>query len=241
MEKEETNRQEIIIESTDKIDKHELESIPTEIPSKKETPKKHFVIKPKRQTYQKPIPKIRIPQKPVVPTTIPEKIKTKSRRRKIPFPVLLIGYLQVLFNTSISCILIYFVLKFIRIMQRDISIKMNEKLAEIKSEIEICKRLYSENKCMPDQRVPAMENQCLAWERKMNSDPTAVRLSNIFAETLGGILNSFFEPISYKSLIFVALGLIFFILISNYTFGYAKKSGENFYMLDTNKLTVSKK
>ncbi|OIR56579.1 MAG: nuclear envelope protein Brr6/Brl1 [Amphiamblys sp. WSBS2006] len=145
------------------------------------------------------------------------------RSKAPPLPLLLIGYLQLFFNCFVTCLVVYFIFRFVRIIQRDVFLKINERLDEIRREGALCRRLYIENKCMPGQRVPAMEKACLEWESKMNRDPSSVRISRVFAETLAEILNGFFEPISYKTLVSFLLGVFVVVVASNYAFGYAKK------------------
>jgi hypothetical protein len=46
-----------------------------------------------------------------------------------------------------------------------------------------------------------MEKACLAWEKCMNRDPTVVGRARVSAETFAEIVNSFIEPISYKTMV----------------------------------------
>jgi len=65
----------------------------------------------------------------------------------------------------------------------------------------VCSKEYLENRCAPGTRVPAMEKACLAWEKCMNRDPTVVGRARVSAETFAEIINSFIEPISYKTMV----------------------------------------
>lgn len=73
---------------------------------------------------------------------------------------------------------------------------------EIVQEMAVCSKEYLENRCAPGTRVPAMEKACLAWEKCMNRDPTVVGRAKVSAETFAEIINSFIEPISYKTMVF---------------------------------------
>jgi hypothetical protein len=66
----------------------------------------------------------------------------------------------------------------------------------------VCSKEYLENRCAPNTRVPAMEKACVAWEKCMNRDPTVVGRARVSAETFAEIINSFIEPISYKTMVF---------------------------------------
>lgn len=65
----------------------------------------------------------------------------------------------------------------------------------------MCSKEYLENRCAPNTRVPAMEKACVAWEKCMNRDPTVVGRARVSAETFAEIINSFIEPISYKTMV----------------------------------------
>jgi hypothetical protein len=49
--------------------------------------------------------------------------------------------------------------------------------------------------------VPAMVRQCGVWQTCMHRDPTNLERSKIFAQTLADVVNSFVEPISWKTLV----------------------------------------
>ena len=72
---------------------------------------------------------------------------------------------------------------------------------EILQEMAVCSKEYLENRCAPNTRVPAMEKACLAWEKCMNRDPNVVGRARVSAETFAEIINSFIEPISYKTMV----------------------------------------
>lgn len=84
-------------------------------------------------------------------------------------------------------------------------------LLEILQEMAICSKEYLENRCAPNTRVPAMEKACSAWEKCMNRDPTVVGRARVSAETFAEIINSFIEPISYKTMV-VPLKIIIILL-----------------------------
>ena len=65
----------------------------------------------------------------------------------------------------------------------------------------VCSKEYLENRCAPSTRVPAMEKACMAWEKCMNRDPSVVGRARVSAETFAEIINSFIEPISYKTMV----------------------------------------
>jgi hypothetical protein len=71
-------------------------------------------------------------------------------------------------------------------------------------------------------------------------DPFVVARAKISAHTLAEIFNSFVEPISYKTMIFVCLLLITIIVGSNIGFGIGRRALSNGNQGE-NKLVVYKK
>jgi len=122
---------------------------------------------------------------------------------------------------------LYLGVGFIRTIQRDVDLKVeeysagdlfsefSELMVEILQEMAVCSKEYLENRCAPNTRVPAMEKACLAWEKCMNRDPTVVGRARVSAETFAEIVNSFIEPISYKTM--VSSQYDFYWLIQRYS------------------------
>lgn len=74
-------------------------------------------------------------------------------------------------------------------------------LTEILQEIATCTSLYLTNHCEPDRRIPHMAQACTGWEHCMNRDPTVVGRAKVGAETFAGVVNSFVDPISWKTMV----------------------------------------
>lgn len=144
-----------------------------------------------------------------------------DRHRDLPY--IASGYLQLGFNLFLISIILYFLVSFITTIQADVNKKVEEYSAEILSEISVCSKDYLENRCSPDQRVPAMQMACQAWERCMERDPAKVGRARVSAETFAEIVNSLIEPISYKTMVF-CLALIFgSLFVSNFAFGLLRQ------------------
>lgn len=58
----------------------------------------------------------------------------------------------------------------------------------------------------------------------MQQDPMVVARAKISAHTIAEILNSFIEPISYKTMIFFALIILTVVVGSNIGFGIGKRA-----------------
>ena len=74
-------------------------------------------------------------------------------------------------------------------------------LIESLQEIALCTNSYSSNNC--GKPLPALIQQCLEWESCMARDPSVVGRAKVGAEMLAEVINSFVEPISWKTLVSV--------------------------------------
>lgn len=92
------------------------------------------------------------------------------------------------------------------------------------SEIALCSRQYHENRCHPDQRVPAMEKVCMEWETCMSRDPSTTSRARLHAETIAEILNGFFGAISTKTYVFMIGGTVLVLVLFNAAFYFGRNS-----------------
>lgn len=116
-------------------------------------------------------------------------------------PVIASHYIQVFFNLCLILLILYALFCFYLTIRRDVNQKVREYSEAILAEMSMCSREYTDNRCAPDMRVPAMEIRCNAWEKCMNRDPSQVGRARVSAETFAEIINSFIEPISYKTMV----------------------------------------
>ncbi|KAK9454512.1 Di-sulfide bridge nucleocytoplasmic transport domain-containing protein [Dipodascopsis uninucleata] len=136
----------------------------------------------------------------------PSTLTLLSRHENLPF--VFASYLQLFFNMFLVFIILYLIVSFVLTIRSDIANKVEEYTSEVISEMAQCSREYLANRCMPDTRVPMMAQACEELERCMNKDPYAGGRARVSAETVAEIINSFIEPISYKTMLFILL-LIF--------------------------------
>ncbi|RPA97133.1 hypothetical protein L873DRAFT_1771818 [Choiromyces venosus 120613-1] len=142
-------------------------------------------------------------------------------------PIIASQYLQLFFNLSMILLLMYAVFCFYLTVRRDVDQKVEEYSAEIVQEMSQCAKEYVENRCDPNMRVPAMEIRCTAWERCMNRDPSQIGRARVSAETFAEIINSFIEPISYKTMLFCTILFFGGLAVSNMAFGYFRAKAIN--------------
>ncbi|KAI9488405.1 Di-sulfide bridge nucleocytoplasmic transport domain-containing protein [Zychaea mexicana] len=130
----------------------------------------------------------------------------------------MINWLQFIFNTSLTVLILYILFMVLWTLRHDFRIKTEEYTAAILDEIALCNRNYGINHCDPSTRVPAMEEKCNFWEACKNRDPLLITRSKVSAEMAAEILNSFVEPISYKTLFFLTVLVIGSLVVSNTAF-----------------------
>ncbi|KAG8844317.1 hypothetical protein FRB91_002681 [Serendipita sp. 411] len=144
---------------------------------------------------------------------------TPVSRSEVPY--MLLGYVQFLFNLSLVLVFLYIIIHCIITIQRDVEHSMASYRTELAEQIATCAQLYEINKCFPiSQRVPALAKQCGDWESCMQKDPSGVGRARVVAETIGEVINSFVEPISWKTLIFGLISLGFVITFINTLFSF---------------------
>ena len=110
------------------------------------------------------------------------------------------SFVQVGFNAALAILGIYVLVIFFLTVQRDVEYRVAEYSMDIVQDIAQCNLLHKTNLCAQGL-VPAMAAQCAAWETCMNRDPTKVGRAKVSMEVIGEVVNSFVEPISWKTLV----------------------------------------
>lgn len=116
-------------------------------------------------------------------------------------PYVLSHYPQILLNYFMFGIVVWLMFIFISSIRLDLAHAQEEAMSEVLHEINKCAMDYTQNKCAPNTRLPAMESVCYAWEVCMNRDPKSVSKSKLTAHAMGQAINSFIEPIGWKALV----------------------------------------
>ncbi|KAK6543323.1 hypothetical protein TWF694_000076 [Orbilia ellipsospora] len=149
--------------------------------------------------------------------TVPGRTWAETHR---DIPQVLSQYLQLIVNILIAALGMYVVYLVVKTIQRDVEKKQQEYIAEAQLHIGQCQSQWVANRCNPETRVPAMEDNCLKWRICADSDPYAIGRSKVSAETFAEIINGFVEPISYKSMAFCFVLVFGCIFVSNFAFGF---------------------
>ncbi|ODV92046.1 hypothetical protein CANCADRAFT_18618, partial [Tortispora caseinolytica NRRL Y-17796] len=135
-------------------------------------------------------------------------------------PFVFSAYLQLIFNLILSSLFVYLIATFVLTIKSDVDAKVDEYSAKILEEIAQCTNKYLVNRCAPGTRVEALEAQCEYWEKCMKRDPAVVGRARVGAETFAEIINSFIEPITYKTMFFFLIMVFGSLFVSNAAFGF---------------------
>ncbi|KAF8760919.1 ATPase GET3 [Rhizoctonia solani] len=131
-------------------------------------------------------------------------------------PHILLGYVRVIFNTSLILGFLYILVIIIVTVRRDIEDNISVYMGENAAQITQCTSQFTLNKCeKEDERVPHMKQFCDEWARCMKRDASIVGRTRIAAETLAEVVNGFVEPITWKTLGFSVSTLAFLVLFIN--------------------------
>lgn len=161
--------------------------------------------------------------------------------KHVALPLVITGYVQAAFNVAVLLSILYGLYWFSCAIQQDVELKTEMYKRDVLSEIQTCAREYEANRCDPRERVPALQKGCEAWKNCMQRDPQVVARAKISAHTIAEILNSFIEPISYKTMLFFCLVLITVIVGSNVGFGIGRKSLQSLHQGGSELVVYEKK
>lgn len=122
-------------------------------------------------------------------------------------------YLQLAFNCLLWGFVGYSIYYVGYIFRLDVEGRRQAHRTNMAIEIASCLKNYVTNKCMPDQRAPALEEECIRWEKCLNIDPdTHIGTLKLVAETVLDIVSVFFVPL--QNLSYIAYGTIFSALLA---------------------------
>ncbi|SCV03396.1 LAME_0H10088g1_1 [Lachancea meyersii CBS 8951] len=137
---------------------------------------------------------------------------------------LLTSYLQIFLNALTALVLFSFALIFMRSIKADLRSAWEVAKLELDHESIQCRIEYDLNHCDRSTRVEALESQCENWGKCMarNNDLFFRARTTISAKLIGDVINSFVEPLGWKTLCVVLSGLAIWCFSSNFLLGFAR-------------------
>lgn len=133
------------------------------------------------------------------------------------------SYLQLFLNGITAAAVFSVLTAFFKTLKTDIQSSWEHRRLELAYESSRCKIQYLTNKCNLEGR-PALQEQCQAWELCMNRDNDIFfrARSTLTAKLFGEIVNSFIEPIGWKALLVILMGVVVWCFCSNFLLGFAR-------------------
>ncbi|KAH9844835.1 Di-sulfide bridge nucleocytoplasmic transport domain [Teratosphaeria destructans] len=133
-------------------------------------------------------------------------------------PHILSWYAQLAFNVFILFAIAYVGYCFYAAIQGDIDKKAHEAMADIMVEMAACAKQYTDNRCEPDTRVPAMATVCDNWSKCMNRDPNKIGRAKVGGMVWAEIYTAFVEGISIKAMVFTFILVAGAFFAANFSF-----------------------
>ncbi|KAI5190514.1 hypothetical protein NECID01_1020 [Nematocida sp. AWRm77] len=150
--------------------------------------------------------------------------KEKEKEKDIPLTEKLIkanyilsAYLSLILNMFLIFLFIALVIKFILSVKSDITVKTTNILEGNRFQIEECRRQYVLNKCHPDERVPALEEQCKSWEKCMAKDPFREEITKVVFRVASDAIEEFLNGVSFRTVAITtgAIAILLKIVLSS--------------------------
>lgn len=114
--------------------------------------------------------------------------------------MVVLTYLQVLFNIIVSCIVLWSIITFIKVILTDLDKHIDKKSYELMGEMLLCSKEYMKNDCHSSSLPPAIEKFCDEWKMCMDQDVSNISKSKETAVILAQILNNFFDNLTDRTI-----------------------------------------
>jgi len=146
-------------------------------------------------------------------------------------PNILSFYVQLLMNFFLVGLLMYICYAFWSVLKGDVDKALQKAISQAVNDMAICANNFVTNGCGKSHRAPALSVVCDEWDACMNADPKMVGKAQVGARTFAEIFNSFVEPISTKSMVFIVIIVVVAFSVNNMAFGnFRAKDHHNIHM-----------
>lgn len=136
----------------------------------------------------------------------------------------LMSYLQLFLNAITTVVIFSFILSFIIALQKDLKSTWEQRKHELQYESNICQEQYITNRCNQTPGLPALGEQCAIWKQCMNRNNEIFfrARSTLGAKLFGDIINSFIDPLNWKTLFVIFCGVVTWCFSSNFLLGFVR-------------------
>ncbi|CCK68912.1 Brl1p KNAG_0B04770 [Huiozyma naganishii CBS 8797] len=130
-------------------------------------------------------------------------------------------YFQWTFNTlTVSAGIVYI----LRLVRKDMHALWATHKRALQEEIALCQLQYDTNQCATNGALPAMAAKCREWGVCSQNDVDKffhMRLA-LSLRLLGTLINELIQPLGWKPILVIALGILLWVFSSNFLFGFAR-------------------
>ncbi|KAF7703810.1 hypothetical protein CDIK_0165 [Cucumispora dikerogammari] len=119
-------------------------------------------------------------------------------------------FLHFLFNFIIIISFAFLLASFFYIIREEFRVKVYKEKQKLQMIREEAAYNYRINRC--DIEIPFMKNQCLAWKRASENDE--IQVGKLFVDSIGEMVDTFIQRISWKAFILLAIIGVIYIFIN---------------------------
>lgn len=141
----------------------------------------------------------------------------------------LLPYVQLAMNMVFVSIFFYLCYSILKVIQKDVDMKLEIEVLKHVRKIEQCKRNYEINECNPEMRVRALDSLCEEWLHCIHMEGMqgidskfSLRRGVLWAETFGEVINAFVGSIHIRTWFIIIFTIISCMFIANLSFGWLK-------------------
>ncbi|CAB52167.1 Nucleus export protein brr6 [Schizosaccharomyces pombe] len=143
-------------------------------------------------------------------------------------PIVVSGYLQLMFNACVASIFLYFLFKIVFGIQNDVRNRVEYHKILQEEQAADCQREYLSINC--DSPGPAIFEVCQKLKQCKMESSNNVGSTKLAALVFAEIIDAFISHISYKTMVFSLILVFGSLLTSNYAFGlYRARHSQNIH------------
>ncbi|SMN18456.1 similar to Saccharomyces cerevisiae YHR036W BRL1 Essential nuclear envelope integral membrane protein identified as a suppressor of a conditional mutation in the major karyopherin, CRM1 [Maudiozyma saulgeensis] len=143
------------------------------------------------------------------------------------------SYLQLTLNSLTGTLIIWFLLSSFK---KDIHSLWYADRRQLFLESQTCQENWNINNCIENGKLPALTDRCMEWQRCMTRDNDKLfgTRSLRIVSLLGQLINGFIQPIGWKPITIVLIGILSWLFITNFLMGFLR--AKYYYKQDFNQI-----
>lgn len=136
-----------------------------------------------------------------------------------------LSFVQLAMNIIFVSIFLYMGYSVIKVIQKDVDMKLEIEILRHMRKVEQCKHNYEINECRPDMRVRALDELCEEWLHCINLEGMqgvdskfSLRRGVLWAETFAEVINAFVSSIHIRTWFILLSTTIICVYMANMVF-----------------------